>query len=108
MIIKSKDAPKKKVGIMQISEYKINPNFSGALIEINGNHGALKCLKEDRIYFIIGGKGKFVINNQETKVSANDLIFIPKKTIYNIIGKMKYFLVCSPRFNPKDDLSLKE
>ena len=106
MIIKSKDANQKKVGIMNIKEYKINPNFSGALIEINGNHGTLKCLKEDRIYFIIEGNGKFIINNQENVVSANDLIFIPKNTPYNIIGKMKYFLICSPKFNPDDDVFL--
>jgi len=106
MIIKGKDATKKKAGIMNINEYKINSNFSGALIEINGNHGTLKCLKEDRIYFIIEGNGKFIINNKENAVSADDLIFIPKNTSYNIIGKMKYFLICSPEFNPDDDVFL--
>ena len=106
MIIKSKDTNKKRKGVMNIRGYKINSNFSGSLIEINGNHGALKCLKEDRIYFIIDGHGKFIIDNQETVVSTNDLIFIPKNTPYNIIGKMKYFLICSPEFNPDDDVFL--
>ncbi|MEA3514672.1 MAG: hypothetical protein U9R34_04300 [Nanoarchaeota archaeon] len=104
MIIKGKDANQKKAGVMNINEYKINSDFSGSLIEINGDHGALKCLKEDRIYFIIEGNGKFVINNQESAVSANDLIFISKNTSYNIIGKMRYFLICSPEFNPDDDV----
>ena len=106
MIIKSEDANRKKVGPMIINEYKINSNFSGALIEIDGDHGALKCLKEDRIYFILEGNGKFIINNQEKEVSANDLIFVPKETPYNIIGKMKYFLICSPEFNPEHDVFL--
>ncbi len=106
MIIKSEDANQKKVGPMIINEYKINSNFSGALIEINGNHGALKCLKEDRIYFIIEGNGKFIINNQEKEISPNDLIFVPKETPYNILGKMKYFLICSPEFNPEHDVFL--
>ncbi len=107
MIIKSEDTNQKKVGPMIINEYKINSNFSGALIEINGDHGLLKNLKEDRIYFIIEGNGSFIINNQEKDVSLNDLIFVPKETPYNIIGKMKYLLICSPEFNPEDDVLLK-
>jgi len=106
MIIKSKDTNQIKVGVMNINEYKINSDFSGNLVEIDGDHGTLKCLNEDRIYFIIEGNGKFIINDQENDVSANDLIFIPKNTPYNIIGKMKYFLVCSPEFNPDDDVFL--
>ena len=106
MIIKSKDTNQIKVGVMNINEYKINSDFSGNLVEIDGDHGTLKCLNEDRIYFIIEGNGKFIIENQENVVSVNDLIFIPKNTPYNIIGKMKYFLLCSPEFNPDDDVFL--
>ena len=104
MIIKGKDVNNKEIGSMAIKEYPINDKFSGALVDINGEHGKLKCLNEDRIYFIIDGAGKFVINDKEHNVKTNDLIFIPKETPYNIIGKMKYFLVCSPKFNPKDDI----
>jgi mannose-6-phosphate isomerase-like protein (cupin superfamily) len=106
MIIKSSDANEKKVGPMVIKEYKINSNFSGTLIEINGNHGKIKCLNEDRIYFIIDGKGKFIIDNKETSVSKSDLIFVPKNVPYDIRGKMKYFLVCSPEFKLGDDIFL--
>lgn len=107
MIIKSEDSTQKKVGPMIINEYKINSKFSGALVEINGEHGSLKCLEEDRIYFIVEGTGKFIINNQEREISSYDLIFIPKKTPYNLVGKMKYFLICSPEFNPEHDIFLK-
>ena len=96
----------KQIGIMKIHEYLINSDFSASLIEINGNHKTIKCLKEDRIYFIIEGNGKFIINNKESNVSVNDLIFIPKNTPYNIIGKMKYFLVHSPAFKPEHDVFL--
>lgn len=104
MIIKENQVNKKKVGSMVIKEYKINSDFSGALIKINGDHGTLKCLNEDRIYFIVGGQGRFIIKDIEYKVETNDMIFIPKQTIYNIIGKMKYWLICSPEFNPDDDV----
>lgn len=106
MLIKYFDANKKERGSMKIIEYKINPNFSGALIEIDGHHGKIKCSKEDRIYFIIEGNGKFIINDKEEAVSDNDLVFILKNTPYDIIGKLKYFLICSPEFNPKDDILL--
>lgn len=106
MIIKHIDTNQKEKGNMKISEYKINPDFSGTLIEINGIHGKMKCLKEDRIYFIIEGIGKFIINAKEEVVSKNDLVFIPKNTPYDISGKLKYFLICSPEFNPKDDVLL--
>ena len=106
MIIKKAQANKKSIGPMVIHEYEINSDFSGALVEIDGDHGKLKCLKEDRIYFIIGGGGKFDLNGEISKVSAGDLIFVPKDTPYNVIGKMKYFLVCSPEFNPEDDIFL--
>lgn len=107
MIIKKFQAFKKEVGPMIINEYKINSNFSSAYVEINGNHGKLKCLNEDRIYFVVEGEGKFVVNEEETSVAAQDLVFIPKNTPYDIIGDLKYFLVCSPEFKPEDDVFLK-
>ena len=106
MIIKNSQTNKKEVGPMIINEYKINSDFSGALIEINGDHGKLKCLNEDRIYFIIEGNGEFDLDGEVSEVGVGDLIFVPKETPYNIKGKLKYFLVCSPEFNPEDDVFL--
>ncbi len=106
MIIKSRETNQKIKGPMIINEYKINSNFSGALIEINGDHGKVKCISEDRIYFILDGEGKFIIGDIESEVNSNDLIFVPKNTPYNIIGKLKFFLICSPEFNSKDDVHL--
>lgn len=91
---------------MIINEYKINSYFSAALVEINGAHGKLKCIGEDRIYFILDGEGMFIINDEESNISQNDLIFVPKNTPYNIIGKLRYLLICSPKFNPKNDVFL--
>jgi mannose-6-phosphate isomerase-like protein (cupin superfamily) len=88
---------------MVLNEYKINPDFSGTLIEINGKHGTVRCKREDRIYFIIEGEGKFIIEGKETGVGKNDLVFIPKGTAYDIIGRMKYFLIHSPEFKPGHD-----
>lgn len=40
MLIK-KSKEHKEIGPMKIWEYKINPDFSAALIEIDGNHGKI-------------------------------------------------------------------
>jgi mannose-6-phosphate isomerase-like protein (cupin superfamily) len=106
MIIKSQQAKQKKRGPMTINEYKINPDFSAALIEIDGSHGKLKCIGEDRIYFILEGEGVFIIDDQENMVAKDDLVFVPKNTPYDIIGKLRYLLVCAPEFNPSDDVIL--
>ncbi len=106
MIIKSQQTNKKIVGPMIIKEYNINSNYSAALIEINGNHGEVKSISEDRIYFILTGEGKFIINNEENNIEPNDLVYVPMNTPYNIIGKMKFLLICSPEFNAKNDIHL--
>ena len=106
MIIKKQATERKNIGAMKLNIYNINNNFSAAHIEINGKHGKLKCIGEDRIYFIISGKGKFIIDDKEKEVSENDLVFVPKNTPYNFEGKMTYFLVCSPAFKPEDDVWL--
>ncbi len=107
MIIKAKDSKYKEAGPMKINEYNINKNFSGALIKMNGNHGKVKCIAEDRIYFVVDGKGKFVIDEKEHDVGKHDVVFVPKNTPYNIIGKMTYFIICSPAFDPSHDIYLK-
>ena len=74
MIIKKGNTNYKEVGPMKINEYKINSDFSAALIEIDGEHGKIKCIKEDRIYFILEGTGKFIINDKKQTVSKEDII----------------------------------
>ncbi|UCD04560.1 MAG: hypothetical protein JSW73_02925 [Candidatus Woesearchaeota archaeon] len=93
---------------MTIFPYKINPEFSAALIKLDGIHGPVMCKGEDRIYFILEGEGKFIIGNAEVNVEKEDLVFIPMKTPYDIMGTMKYLLICSPEFDPKDDVWLED
>ncbi len=92
---------------MKIKEYKITPEYSWALIEINWDHGKIKCLKEDRIYYIVKWSWIFTINNKEHLVSNEDVLFVPKNTTYNFSWNMKLFIICSPEFNPNDDISIR-
>jgi len=104
MILKYKHTNFKERDCMKINEYKINTNFSWSLIEIDWNHWEIKSLTEDRIYFIISWKWYFIVDWVKKEISENDLVFIPKKTNYDINWELKYLLVCSPEFNPKNDL----
>jgi mannose-6-phosphate isomerase-like protein (cupin superfamily) len=106
MLVKKSEARLKIRKPMKIHEYNFSPKYSGALIEISGNHGKVKSLRGDRIYFILSGKGVFIIDGNRHPVSEGDLVFLPKKTPYNIIGKMRFFLVNSPAFDPKEDVHL--
>lgn len=107
-MIKASEANKIRIGNMEIGEYLINKDFSGALISIKGAHGKSRCLREDRVYFILEGSGLFIIDGKEHTASANDLIFIPKSTPYDIKGNLKFFLLCSPGFRQEDVEMLNE
>lgn len=106
MYINSRQTNTKKIGPMNIKEYKITPQFSGALIEIDGAHGKVKCLKEDRIYYIAEGSGNFFVGDENFSVKKDDVVFVPMNTVYNFVGKMKIFLVCSPEYKEEDDVFL--
>ena len=104
MHIDGEQANNKKVGPMNIKEYKLTPKFSGTLIEIDGNHGKIKNLREDRVYYIVDGSGTFIVGNEEFLVKKDDVVFIPMNTIYNFVEKMKIFLVSSPEFKKENDV----
>ncbi len=82
------------------------PTASAAYIEVTGKHGKIKTTKSDKIYFIISGKGKFIINGKETQVKKTDVVIIPKNTPYDYSGKMKLFLVDTPAFDPECEVKL--
>ena len=106
MHISNEQTNNKKVGPMRIREYKITPQFSGALIEINGRHGQIKCLREDRIYYITEGAGEFLVGEEKFSAKKDDVVFVPMNTAYDFSGQMKLFLVCSPEFKKEDDVHL--
>ena len=84
MIIKAAEANPKAVGPMKLKEYNISEEFSCTLVEIDGKHGMMNNPIEDRIYFVLEGVGVFILDGKEQKVGAQDLVFIPKNTPYNI------------------------
>jgi mannose-6-phosphate isomerase-like protein (cupin superfamily) len=82
------------------------PNASAAYFEVNGAHGKIKTTESDRIYFVVEGKGEFVINGKGIPVEKTDVIIVPKNTPYDYNGIMKLFLIHSPAYDPEAEMKL--
>ena len=82
---------------------------SAAIFEVTGRHGKIKSLVSDRIYFVLSGKGEFIINGKVVPVEKNDVIIVPKNTPYDyrtVKGKLKLFLVHTPAFDNNKEVKL--
>ena len=84
-------------------------NASAAYFEVTGSHGKVKTTRSDRIYFVLEGKGKFIINDEVVAVEKYDVIIVPKNTPYDYKstgGVLKLFLVHIPAYDPKNEVKL--
>lgn len=79
--------------------------LSAAYIEIaaGNSHGKTKNTKNDRLYYIVGGEGKFDISGNIVFVKKTDIIIIPKGIVYDFWAEpdmgLNLFLVHSPAFD---------
>lgn len=63
-----------------------------AYAEFTGEHGERTIGNQPRIYFLLEGKAKFLVNGEEFEANANDLVTIPPNGTYNlwpVEGKLK-------------------
>lgn len=81
-------------------------NASVAVFEVNGSHGKVKTTRSDRVYYILKGKGEFILDKKKVPIKATDIIIVPKGTIYDYRGKMKLFLVHIPAYDEKYEINL--
>jgi mannose-6-phosphate isomerase-like protein (cupin superfamily) len=54
-------------------------------------------------WYVIEGKGTFVLDDKKYEVGAGDLIVVPPKVKKYYFGKMKMILITTPKFNPDDE-----
>jgi mannose-6-phosphate isomerase-like protein (cupin superfamily) len=59
--------------------------------------------KSTHMWFIIEGKGTFVIDDEKVEVSENDLIVVPPQKRIYYFGKMRMVLCTTPAFNQKNE-----
>lgn len=55
-----------------------------AYAEFTAEHGERTIGDRERIYFILEGSAKFIINKEEFIANKGDLVTIPKKATYNL------------------------
>lgn len=51
--------------------------------QLNGDHGEVSTKDIERVYFIIEGSGKFIINEKIIQIEAGDIITVPPRTKYD-------------------------
>jgi mannose-6-phosphate isomerase-like protein (cupin superfamily) len=59
--------------------------------------------KSTYIYYIVEGRGTFVLNDEKIEAEATDLIVIPPKTRIHYFGTMKMVLTVSPAFDENNE-----
>ncbi len=79
--------------------------ISALYIEVTKRHGLSKTTISDRVYYILKGKGEFIVKDDKYEVSETDVIIIPKNTPYDYESKgkdaLKMFMIHVPAFDPK-------
>ena len=77
-----------------------------AKVRTGGRHGKIKNSANDHIYFVVDGKGSFLIGTQNFPAGKNDLIIVPKNPPFDYEGKMKLFLVTVPALDKTKEVRL--
>lgn len=87
------------VKAIEVSSKKDIESGNVVYIEVKGEYDKTKTTLSDRFYFILEGKGEFISEDETIGVEKDDLIIIPKNTIYFYRGEMKLILFNTPAFN---------
>jgi len=82
-------------------------NFPAAnVVHVSVQKGHLEefyDIKSAYIYYIVEGRGTFVLNDEKLEVEATDLIVIPPKTRIYYFGTMEMVLTVTPAFDEKNE-----
>ena len=87
------------VNIFNEKESKI----SYSILNLDGNHGTCINNKSIKYWIILEGNATVYINDEPTNVTQGDFIIIDKNIKHNIIGKVKFGVVCEPPFDKSSE-----
>ncbi|SRR5258708_28931219 len=71
----------------------IDSGTTVAYAEFTGEHGERTIGERARIYYILDGKGEFLVNGKKFLVEKADLVPIPPKSTYNLWPRSKVLKV---------------
>jgi len=82
-------------------------SFDFVIADLDGEHPAHINKISDRIYFILEGEGRVSVGGEISAVVKDDLVKIPKNTVHSIEGKLRYVIITSPPFDPRNEEEVK-
>ena len=82
---------------------KQNVGFNALLVTVNGRHPKKKMIDTVRNYYVIEGKGTFILDGISHKVKPGDLFIVGAGHEYEYSGNMKLF-----EFNISPDNSFRD
>ena len=60
------------------------------------------------IYYVIQGKGVFVLNDEEVEAKKGDVVSIPPNTRIHYFGNMELILIVNPPFKPENETHIRD
>jgi mannose-6-phosphate isomerase-like protein (cupin superfamily) len=96
----------------KINKFGVDISIYGASVPTNSivyeevEIGHLEEFSDDvstHMWFIIEGKGTFVIDDEKVEVSQKDLVVVPPKKRIHYFGKMRMLLCTTPAFNAANE-----
>lgn len=83
------------------------PNAGVVLLETEkGHETVIKSTRSAWIYYVISGKGKFVIDGKDFPCKKNDVIVVEKNKPFYYKGKLKMLEVTVPAWEEKYEVKL--
>ncbi len=86
MIIQSAQAEKFQQPSVAGRKYDLHDWFFGQCFvygELDGEHGERVSTENPRLYYILGGDGRFEIDGETMTVGEGDLVLVPPETRHN-------------------------
>ena len=74
-------------------------NMDYVIVNLNGEHGLCSNTRSTKYWIILDGNAKVYLNDKKFEVKQGDFIVIDKNVKHNIIGKVKFGVICTPAFD---------
>ena len=94
---------------IEVLAYNTREDFERAsvgIVEARGRHGRIRQPVSDRIYLVLEGEGEFFFGDEVVPVGEDDVVLVPKDTVYDYRGRMRLFLVHTPAYEQDSDVHL--
>lgn len=80
--------------------FNTDPSVSISKIALSGANRKCKNTGSDTYYYILEGRGNFLVNGRKHTAKKGNIVCIPKNSIYKDSGRMKMLAISVPRFDP--------